>query len=218
MDILWFRLPRKPGDPQELPLFSVGPGHLLVVLSRPADFQLGYVIPKGTFPSQKSGGLETLRSHIVRLQPIFADRVSTLTDWKEVAVLSVESSRVTKWSRPGLLLIGDAAHVMSPVGGVGINYALQDAVEAANLLAGPLAAGKVTLEHLAAVQSAREFPVKVIQFVQKMIQNRILTGVMSGGRQLRLPLPLRIITRIPFVRRLPARIIAFGIRRVRIRN
>jgi len=107
---------------------------------------------------------------------------------------------------------------MSPVGGVGINYALQDAVEAANLLAGPLAAGKVTLEHLVAVQSAREFPVKVIQFVQKMIQNRILTGVMSGGRQLRLPLPLRIITRIPFVRRLPARIIAFGIRRVRIRN
>jgi len=219
MDVLWFRLPRKPGDPQELPLFAVGPGHLLVVLSRTADFQLGYVIPKGTFASQKFEGLEKLRADIGRMQPILADRVSTLTDWKQIAVLSVESSRVTTWFRPGLLLIGDAAHVMSPVGGVGINYAVQDAVEAANLLAGPLAAGKVEPQHLAAVQSAREFPVKVIQFFQKMIQNRILTGVLtSKGAQPTLPLPLRILTKIPFLRRLPARVVAFGIRRVKIRN
>jgi len=219
MDVLWFRLPRKPGDPQELPLFAVGPGHLLVVLSRTADFQLGYVIPKGTFASQKFEGLEKLRADIVRMQPILADRVSTLTDWKQIAVLSVESSRVTTWFRPGLLLIGDAAHVMSPVGGVGINYAVQDAVEAANLLAGPLAAGKVEPRHLAAVQSAREFPVKVIQFFQKMIQNRILTGVLtSKGVQPSLPLPLRILTKIPLLRRLPARVVAFGIRRVKIRN
>jgi 2-polyprenyl-6-methoxyphenol hydroxylase-like FAD-dependent oxidoreductase len=219
MDVLWFRLPRQPGDPQELPLFAVGPGHLLVVLSRPVDFQLGYVIPKGTFASQKVEGLATLRADIARMQPILADRVSALTDWKQIAVLSVESSRVTKWFRPGLLLIGDAAHVMSPVGGVGINYAVQDAVEAANLLADPLAAGDVKLQHLAAVQSARELPVKVIQFVQKMIQNRILAGVLtSKGAQPSLPPLLRILPKIPFLRSLPPRILAFGIRRVRIRG
>jgi 2-polyprenyl-6-methoxyphenol hydroxylase-like FAD-dependent oxidoreductase len=219
LDVLWFRLPRKSGDPQELPLFAVGPGHLLVVLSRTRDFQLGYVIPKGTFMAQRVEGLETLRADIARMQPILADRVSTLTDWKQIAVLSVESSRVTTWFRPGLLLIGDAAHVMSPVGGVGINYAVQDAVEAANLLAGPLAAGKVEPQHLAAVQSARELPVKVIQFFQKMIQNRILAGVLtSNGAQPSLPLPLRILLKIPFLRSLPARIVAFGIRRVRIRD
>jgi 2-polyprenyl-6-methoxyphenol hydroxylase-like FAD-dependent oxidoreductase len=219
IDVLWFRLPRRPGDPQELPLFAAGPGHLLVVLSRTSDFQLGYVIPKGTFASQKVEGLETLRSNIARMQPILADRVSTLTDWKQIAVLSVESGRVSTWFRPGLLLIGDAAHVMSPVGGVGINYAVQDAVEAANLLAGPLAAGRVESRHLAAVQSARELPVKVIQFVQKMIQNRILAGVLTSKMtQPSLPLPLRILLKIPFLRSLPARIVAFGIRRVRIRD
>jgi 2-polyprenyl-6-methoxyphenol hydroxylase-like FAD-dependent oxidoreductase len=219
IDVLWFRLPRRPGDPQELPLFAAGPGHLLVVLSRTSDFQLGYVIPKGTFASQKVEGLETLRSNIARMQPILADRVSTLTDWKQIAVLSVESSRVTKWFRPGLLLIGDAAHVMSPVGGVGINYAMQDAVEAANLLAGPLAAGKLESQHLASVQSAREFPVKVIQFFQKMIQNRILAGVLTSKvAQPSLPLPLRILLKIPVLRSLLARIVAFGIRRVRIRD
>jgi 2-polyprenyl-6-methoxyphenol hydroxylase-like FAD-dependent oxidoreductase len=139
------------------------------------------------------------------MQPILADRVSTLTDWKQIAVLSVESSRVTTWFRPGLLLIGDAAHVMSPVGGVGINYAIQDAVEAANLLAGPLADGKLGPEHLAAVQSARELPVKVIQFFQRMIQNRILSGVLaSKGAPPSLPPPLRILLKIPFLRALPA--------------
>ena len=219
MDVLWFRLPRKAGDPPELPLFSVGPGHLLVALSRPADFQLGYAIPKGSFASQKVEGLETLRADIARMQPILADRVSTLTEWKQIAVLSVESSRVTRWYRPGLLLIGDAAHVMSPVGGVGINYAVQDAVEAANLLAAPLSGGNVELQHLAAVQSAREFPVKVIQFIQKMIQNRILAGVLTSKQDLpSLPLPLRILLKIPFLRSLPSRILAFGIRRVRIRD
>src|SRR5262245_793491 len=220
MDVLWFRLPRKPGDPKELPLFAVGPGHLLVVLSRAADFQLGYVIPKGTFPSQKVEGLETLRADIARMQPILADRVSTLTDWKQISVLSVESSRVPKWFRPGLLLIGDAAHVMSPVGGVGINYAVQDAVEAANQLAGPLAAGNLETQHLAGVQAARELPVKAIQLVQKMIQNRILAGVLKGegAAQPNLPLPLRILPKIPFLRSLPARVMAFGIRRVRIRD
>ena len=120
------------------------------------------------------------------MQPILADRVSTLMEWKQIAVLSVESSRVTRWYRPGLLLIGDAAHVMSPVGGVGINYAVQDAVEAANLLAAPLAGGSVELQHLAAVQSARELPVKVIQFIQKMIQNRVLTGVLTSKRTCRI--------------------------------
>ena len=220
IDVLWFRLPRKPGDPKEIPLFAVGRGHLLVVLSRATDFQLGYVIPKGTFPNQKVEGLETLRADIARMQPILSDRVSALTDWKQISVLSVESSRVPKWFRPGLLLIGDAAHVMSPVGGVGINYAVQDAVEAANQLAGPLAAGKLEPKHLAAVQAARELPVKVIQFVQKMIQNRILAGVLKGevAAQPNLPLPLRILPKIPFLRSLPARILAFGIRRVRIRD
>lgn len=218
IDVLWTRLPRKAGDPPELPLFAVGRGHLLVSLSRTNDFQLGYVIPKGSFAVQKAGGLEVLRSDIAKLQPILADRVATLTDWKQVAVLSVESSRVTTWFRQGLLLIGDAAHVMSPVGGVGINYAIQDAVEAANLLAKPLIAGHVSLRELQAVQAVREFPVKTIQFFQKLIQNRIVGEVLtSKTTEPSLPLPLRVLNKVPFFRRVPARLVAIGIRRVRIR-
>jgi 2-polyprenyl-6-methoxyphenol hydroxylase-like FAD-dependent oxidoreductase len=138
-------------------------------------------------------------------------------DWKQIAVLSVESGRVKTWFRPGLLLIGDAAHVMSPVGGVGINYAIQDAVEAANLLAAPLAAGTVTLKNLKSVQAARELPVKTIQFFQKLIQNAIIGGVLTSKEDPGLPLPLRVLTRIAFLRRLPARLVAFGIRKVRVR-
>ena len=218
MDVLWTRLPRLPGDPAELPLFAVGRGHLLVALSRANDFQLGYVIPKGSFAVQKAEGLEKLRKDIARLQPILADRVSTLIEWKQVAVLSVESSRVTTWFRDGLLLIGDAAHVMSPVGGVGINYAIQDAVEAANLLAKPLAAGDLKRHDLQAVQAARELPVKTIQFFQKLIQNAIVGQVLtSTTTEPSLPLPLRVLGRISLLRRLPARLVGIGIRRVRIR-
>jgi 2-polyprenyl-6-methoxyphenol hydroxylase-like FAD-dependent oxidoreductase len=163
----------------------------------------------------KAAGLEALRKSLAEMVPWLADRVGALTDWHQVAVLSVESNRLPRWYRPGVLLIGDAAHVMSPVGGVGINYAVQDAVEAANLLAEPLRAGRVRVRDLAAVQRVREWPVRVIQWVQGQVQQQIAAPALSG-KPFRLPLALRLLLRIPLLRDLPGRMIAFGIRRVRV--
>ncbi|MBI3411081.1 MAG: FAD-dependent monooxygenase, partial [Planctomycetes bacterium] len=142
----------------------------------------------------------------------------SLQDWKQVSVLSVESSRLAQWHRPGVLLIGDAAHVMSPVAGVGINYAIQDAVESANLLAGPLKRGNVTDADLAAVQKCRERPTKVIQRIQGVIQKRIAAPALAGGKPFRPPWWLRLVLRVPVLRNIPGRLMAFGIRRVKVRD
>jgi 2-polyprenyl-6-methoxyphenol hydroxylase-like FAD-dependent oxidoreductase len=215
MDVVWFRLPRRADDPRDTGAIYVHDGRLAVLLERPEEWQVGYVIVKGGFQELRAAGIEGLRQSMSELIPWLADRLSALQGWQQVSVLAVESSRLPRWHQPGLLLIGDAAHVMSPVGGVGINYAIQDAVEAANLLAGPLKDGRVTDGDLAAVQRRRELPVRAIQRMQSLMQRKIAAPALAG-RPFKLPLPLRIALRLPILRNLPARMIAYGIRRVRV--
>jgi 2-polyprenyl-6-methoxyphenol hydroxylase-like FAD-dependent oxidoreductase len=216
MDVVWFRLPRRPDDPRDLGSLAIHNGHFAVVLERAQEWQVGYVILKGSFQQLRTDGLEALRRSFAEMVPWMADRVGLLTDWKQVAVLSVESSRLARWHEPGLLLIGDAAHVMSPVGGVGINVAIQDAVEAANLLAGPLKQGRLSERDLAAVQARREWPVRVIQAFQDRMQKMIVAQALQAGKPFRLPLIARVLLRLPVLRDIPARMIAFGARRVRV--
>ncbi|HEU4792461.1 MAG TPA: FAD-dependent oxidoreductase [Nitrolancea sp.] len=211
MDVLWFRLPREPGDPKGIG-GRVSRGHILALLDRSDYWQAGYVIPKGSHQQLRDAGLDALRRSIVDIAPVFANRVGALTDWKQIAFLSVESSHVPCWYRPGLLLIGDAAHVMTPIGGVGINYAIQDAVVAANVLAGPLKQGKVDLNDLAMVQCEREWSTRMIQAGQNLLQQQILaSGVFEPDK----PFTPPIFMRLPIVRsvfpRLMGRVIGMGI-------
>jgi 2-polyprenyl-6-methoxyphenol hydroxylase-like FAD-dependent oxidoreductase len=217
MDVLWFRLSRTPADPEGA-FARFGRGHLLVMLDRMEQWQIAYVILKGTSQQIHAAGLEAFRSSITGMAPELSDRVGELQDWKQVAVLSVESSRLPRWYSQGLLLIGDAAHVMSPVGGVGINYAIQDAVVAANLLSAPLKAGLVRLGDLSAVQRQREWPTRIIQAIQTLVQRVVIGSALNPNQRFKLPLPMRLMLRVPLLRDIPARIIAFGVRRVRVSN
>jgi 2-polyprenyl-6-methoxyphenol hydroxylase-like FAD-dependent oxidoreductase len=217
MDVLWFRLPRRADDPEGV-LARFGSGHLVVMLDRLDEWQVAYVILKGSYRELRAAGLEALRQSFAGIAPEFADRAAHLQNWKQVALLSVESSRLERWYQPGLLLIGDAAHVMSPIGGVGINYAIQDAIAAANLLAEPLRAGNVEVEHLAGVQRRRELPTRFIQSVQTFIQRRVIAGALDPNRQFRLPAPVRFLLRVPLLRNIPARILAFGFWPARLRR
>ena len=216
MDVLWFRLPKKESDPADAGLFAVGGGGLVVTLTRPTDWQVGLIIPKGGYAQLKQQGLEAVRTRMARIKPLFADRLDALHDWHQVSLLSVESSRVTCWHRPGLLLIGDAAHVMTPVGGVGINVAIQDAVAAAELLEAPLLAGRVTDADLAAVQDAREWAARVTQFIQRQAQNTIVAPLLATDPEhFRLPLRARVLfallRHLPFLKRIPAHFVARGL-------
>ncbi|HEX5706237.1 MAG TPA: FAD-dependent oxidoreductase [Pyrinomonadaceae bacterium] len=216
IDVLWFRLPRRREEPGGV-LGRFGRGHAVVMLDRLDEWQIGFVILKGTYRELRASGLEALRKSLAETAPELADRVELLKEWKQVAMLSIESSRLREWYLPGLLLIGDAAHVMSPVGGVGINYAIQDAVVAANVLTAPLLAGRVGVAELREVQRQREWPTRVIQFIQTQVQKTIARNAMRGaGGTFNPPLFLRLLLRIPYLRNIPARVIAFGVRRVRI--
>lgn len=219
MDILWFRIPHIPGDLPEAEgrvFGGAAGGRILVVFDRFDYWQVGFVFPKGQYQNLRAAGLDSLRRSIVEIEPHFAEHVKTLTDWHQFSLLSVESSRCPRWFKPGLLLIGDAAHVMSPIGGVGINYAVQDAVVAANLLTAPLKAGHVQVEDLAKVQQEREWPTKVIQAIQSAIQNRLLANVLRSQTVPTVPWYVRLFFKIPVLRDLPARMLAFGVRRVRL--
>jgi 2-polyprenyl-6-methoxyphenol hydroxylase-like FAD-dependent oxidoreductase len=211
MDVLWFRLSHKPGD-QVAETFRIGAGHLLVVLNRGSYWQMGLIIIKGDFPSVRQAGIEAFQELVGNLAPEFADRTSELTDFKQVTPLSVESSRLKQWYEPGLLFIGDAAHVMSPVGGVGINYAIQDAVEASNILGAALQQNRVTVRDLAKFQKRRMLPVKVIQAFQNFAQERIVKMALDGKQKFKLPMPARL----PILRNIPSRLIGLGFRRVRV--
>ncbi|MBD2434637.1 MULTISPECIES: FAD-dependent oxidoreductase [Fischerella] len=206
MDVLWFRLPKQSGD-YEGGIGRIGRGHIVVMLDRGDQWQMAYVIPKGGYQEIRAAGMEALRKSIVEVVPELQDRIQHLQDWQQIAFLSVESSRLVRWYRPGLLLIGDAAHVMSPVGGVGINYAIQDAVVAANVLSKPLKQGHVELHELAKVQRRRELPTRIIQAFQSFIQQQIFARVLNSNQLLQLPGWLRL----PWLRELPARLVAYGV-------
>jgi len=217
MELLWFRLPRRPEDRYDAAAIAVGERQQMAMLARPTEWQVGYIGAKGRFRDLKTQGIEAFRQSIVEVLPWLGDRVGALRDWSDVNLLSVECSRLERWHQPGLLLLGDAAHVMSPVGGVGINCAIADAVEAVNVLALPLRAGKVEESLLAEVQRRREGVTKTIQRFQTRVQRGVMRAL-AAGRGFRLPLPLRILLRIPYLRDLPPRITAFGVRRVRLEN
>jgi 2-polyprenyl-6-methoxyphenol hydroxylase-like FAD-dependent oxidoreductase len=216
MDVLWFRVPRHKGDPEGGVAYFRG-GHGIVMLDRGEDWQVANLILKGGFREVRAAGVGALRESLKATAPQFAERFEHLKDWKQVSMLSVESSRVTRWDKPGLLLIGDAAHVMSPVGGVGINYAIQDAVVTANILTEPLRSGTLTTANLREVQRQREWPTRLIQSLQTRIQKRIIAAALDPRRTFRIPLVLRLLLRVPVLRDLPARIIGFGFKRVRVK-
>ena len=213
MDVLWFRLSRRAGDPdQTMGRFEAG--RILVLINRGDYWQCGYVIPKGSLDRIRGAGLEAFREEVARLAPFAADgRVSELRGWDEIRPLTVRVDRLPRWHRPGLLCIGDAAHAMSPIGGVGINLAIQDAVAAANLLAAPLRDGRLTAGHLRRVQRRRELPARITQRLQLLMQERVIAAVLGdGGGTLTPPLALRLLARFPPLRRLPARLIGLGVR------
>ena len=188
MDMLWFRLPRQPDDPIDAgATLRIGQGRLLVLQNRYAYWQIGYAILKDSYSHVRAAGLEALQRSVRELVPWAHDRVDQLSDWQDIAVLSVGADRLSQWHQAGLLLIGDAAHVMSPVGGVGINYAIHDAVVAANILAQPLRSHTVQERHLADVQRQREWPTRVIQAFQAQIQQRLIAPALRGDVSFRLP-------------------------------
>ena len=214
MDVLWLRLPKHSHEPGGI-MGRFSAGALIVLLDRGEEWQVGYVIRKGSYKELQSAGLEALRHSIAELVPELADDVARLTEWKQMALLSVASDRLLRWYKPGLLLIGDAAHVMSPVGGNGINYAIMDAVAAANILTGPLQRKEVKTANLAAVQRRREWPTRLIQTIVSRAQDRIINQALDATVAFQLPLILRLplIRKLPFVRTLPARFIGYGFRR-----
>jgi 2-polyprenyl-6-methoxyphenol hydroxylase-like FAD-dependent oxidoreductase len=217
MDVLWFRVPRLQGDPEGgVAYFRGGVG--LVMLNRGSQWQIAHLILKGGFRDVRAAGVEALRDKLKATAPEYAERFDVLHEWKQVSMLSVESSRVKQWHKPGLLLVGDAAHIMSPVGGVGINYAIQDAVVAANVLAEPLKRGALTERHLREVQRQREWPTRLIQALQTRIQKRVIAAALDPRIKFRVPLILRLLLRIPGLRTLPARVIGLGFKRVHVKK
>lgn len=211
MDVLWFRMPRRKRDSDDGVMGRAGPGGLLILLDRGDEWQVGFVILKGTYHDVRARGLDALRRSIVDVAPDLADEVAHLTEWQQVSLLSVESSRLSRWYRPGLLLIGDAAHVMSPIGGVGINYAIQDAVVAANVLARCLQSGRLRLSELAAVQRQREWPTRAIQAVQAFGGQQVIAAALASASTFSLPPIVRFLLRIPVLRDIPARAVGFGL-------
>jgi 2-polyprenyl-6-methoxyphenol hydroxylase-like FAD-dependent oxidoreductase len=211
MDVLWMRLSRRPADPGQT-LGRVDAGRIFVMLNREDYWQCAYVIPKGGFDQIRLDGLEAFRGEIERLAPYLSDRVSELGDWSDIKLLTVAVDRLRVWHRPGLLCIGDAAHAMSPIGGVGINLAIQDAVAAANILAPRLLQGTVNEDDLRAVQRRREFPTRATQQLQLFVQNRVIGQVLQGTGKLSPPLAVRLLAQWPLLRRIPARLIGLGFR------
>jgi 2-polyprenyl-6-methoxyphenol hydroxylase-like FAD-dependent oxidoreductase len=218
IDVLWFRLP-KDKTPVNETGGTFGAGSMVVEIDRGDYWQCAYVVPKGAADEIEAHGIDAFRQDVALAAPELAPVIGTLETWDQVKLLSVSLDRLTRWWRPGLLAIGDAAHAMSPVGGVGINLAVQDAVAAANILAAPLAAGRDVDPLLRQVQERRMFPTRVIQRVQKAVHDRLLTPLVVRKVVLdKVPWPLRLFQRLPFLNRIPARLVGLGVRREHIRS
>ena len=211
MDVLWFRLPKKSSDPDEtMGRFDIG--RIVVMINRGDYWQCASVIRKGAIEETKRAGLPAFRQSIVRLAPTFADRVDELKDWDQIKLLTVAVNRLRRWHRPGLLCIGDAAHAMSPIGGVGVNLAVQDAVAAANLLWQPLKTRTLREDDLERVQRRREFPTRVTQRLQVIAQNNVIDRVLDPGQSLPTPWVLRLFSHVPPLRAIPAWLVGRGVR------
>jgi 2-polyprenyl-6-methoxyphenol hydroxylase-like FAD-dependent oxidoreductase len=218
IDVLWMRLSRKPDDPQAA-LGRVAAQKFMVTINRGDYWQCAFVIAKGTFEEIKSKGLPAFLQGIVEVAPFLGDRVNELASWDAIKLLSVSVDRLETWYRPGLLCIGDAAHAMSPVGGVGINLAVQDAVAAANLLAKPLRAKQASVSDLERVQRRREFPAKVTQRVQVFAHTHVVFPYLRGEISLEcLPLAARMLNRFAWLRRLVGRAGGVGVRPEHVRT
>ncbi len=217
MDVLWFGLSRRAKDP-ESPVGRFDRGRIFIMLNRGDYWQCGFVIPKGSRAQLEAQGLPAFRETVGRLAPFLADRVDEIKSWEPIKLLTVQVDRLRDWCRPGLLCIGDAAHAMSPIGGVGINLAIQDAVATANLLAGLLRRGAVTPADLRLVQERRAWPTQMTQRMQLLLQDRVIKTVLAGDGPLVPPWPLRLIARFPMLRRIPARLIGMGFRPEHVRT
>jgi 2-polyprenyl-6-methoxyphenol hydroxylase-like FAD-dependent oxidoreductase len=217
MDVLWFRLTRGASDPDET-FGRADQGQMIVLINRSDHWQAGYIIPKGGFDELKRQDIAVWRQRLKELVPFFGDRVSEIGSWDDVKLLTVTVDRLPLWHKPGLLCIGDAAHAMSPIGGVGVNVAIQDAIAAANILYAALRQGAVPDSLLAAVQARREPAVKLTQALQVLIQNRAITNVLRGRGVVRPPLVIRLFNYLPWLRRLPARFVGLGFRMERVKS
>ncbi|MGX1785260.1 FAD-dependent oxidoreductase [Bosea sp. NPDC055332] len=211
MDVLWFRFSRRADEPAQA-FGQVAAGRFFIRLNRGDYWQCAFIIPKGSLDRLQAAGLDAFKAGLLMLAPELADRTAELASWEDIKLLSVAVDRLERWWRPGLLCIGDAAHAMSPIGGVGVNLAIQDAVATANLLARPLREKALTESDLAAVQKRREWPAKVTQAAQIAIQNRVITPLLATDKPVAPPWPLRLLQRFPLLRRLPARMVGMGVR------
>ena len=211
MDVLWMRMSRRPTDPEQT-FGRIDSGRILVFLNREDYWQTAYVIPKGKADELRQQGLPAFRQDLVRLAPFLQDRVDELRNWDDIKLLTVAVDRLRRWFRPGLLCIGDAAHAMSPIGGVGINLAIQDAVATANILGERLRQGTVDLSDLEAVQRRRTLPTRATQRMQLIVQNNVIRRVLVSTQPFRAPWPVRLLSRWRFLQRIPARVIGLGFR------
>jgi 2-polyprenyl-6-methoxyphenol hydroxylase-like FAD-dependent oxidoreductase len=211
IDVLWFRLPRRAGDTAAT-MGRFDAGRIIVMIERGEYYQCAFVIPKGAAEEVRRAGLPAFRDSVAHLMPFAADRVAAIADWEQVKLLTVKIDRLRRWHRDRVLCIGDAAHAMSPVGGVGINLAIQDAVAAANILAAPLRERRLASSDLEKVQRRREWPTRVTQRLQLLIQDRVIARVLRADQRLKPPLLLRLLTNFPPLRRIPGRLIGMGVR------
>jgi 2-polyprenyl-6-methoxyphenol hydroxylase-like FAD-dependent oxidoreductase len=210
MDVLWFRLPKTVNDPAET-TSRFQPGRSIILMDRGDYWQCACPIPKGSIEEKRRAGLPAFRQGIAELVPAFADRVEGLKDWEQIKLLIVTVNRLKRWYRPGLLFIGDAAHAMSPVAGVGVNLAVQDAVAAANILWRPLATGTLREADLKRVQQRRQFPTRVTQGLQMLLHKRI-SRVLRGNEEIMIPAPVRLMAGVPLLRHIPGRLVGMGVR------
>lgn len=216
IDVLWFRVSKHADDPPQA-FGYVSAGQFMVLINRDEYWQCAYVIRKGAFSERQQHGLEAFRQEVARCAPFLSDRTQEITTWDEVKLLSVKVDHLRTWHRDGLLCIGDAAHAMSPIGGVGINLAIQDAVAAANLLAPELIEGSLQAEDLAAVQKRRETPARMTQRLQIFLHKHMLERIFDSPDAIPPPLPLRLAEKFPRLRRLTARTIGVGFRPEHVR-